>query len=306
MMTLEVLPETLAICRLDPKAPVPAWGTSGSIWSITRTGDELSLVVESGLVPPGVQSNPDWRALQVMGPLDFSLTGILSALSTPLAQAKISIFAISTFDTDYLLVKDADLEKSIDTLRLAGQRVLTGPLIRSERLLLRPISIDDLPFLIRLQSDPEIMRHIGDGAVRTPEQVNASLSRNLALRESNLGLGQWVVQESATGKDIGSLLLRPPATTEKTPGIEIGFSYLQESWGKGYATEVVAAMIEYSAKKLSGERVVALVSPTNVASRTVLEKAGMKPIGSVTYVNPVNGEHHECLLLGSEPDPTLT
>jgi RimJ/RimL family protein N-acetyltransferase len=297
-MILEVLPQTFAICRLDYHAAIPAWGTSGAVWSLTRTADELSLVVESKLVPPGVQANPDWRALQVKGPLDFSLVGVLATLTSLLALAEISIFAVSTFDTDYLLVKEADLEKSIDTLRRAGHRVLTAPVIRSDRLTLRPLSIQDLPFLVRLQSDPEVMKHISNGVVRTPEQVGTSVDRILALRKSQPRLGHWIVQESKSGKDIGTLLLRPPATKESTSGIEIGFSFLPETWGKGYATEAVRAAIEYSAKNLSGERVVALVSETNFASRRVLEKVGMKPLGTATYVNPMNGDLLETLLLG--------
>jgi RimJ/RimL family protein N-acetyltransferase len=215
-----------------------------------------------------------------------------------LALAEISIFSISTFDTDYLLVKEADLEKSVDTLRWAGHRVLTAAVIHSDRLTLRPLSIQDLPFLVRLQSDPEVMKHISNGVLRTPEQVGTSVERNLALRKSQPGLGQWIVQESKSGKDIGTLLLRPPATKESTSGIEIGFSFLPETWGKGYATEAVRATIEYSTKNLAGERIVALVSESNFASRRVLEKVGMKLLGTATYVNPMNSDLLESLLLG--------
>ena len=297
-MILEVLPQAFTICRLDSTAAIPAWGTSGAIWSLTRTADELSLVVESNCVPPGVQSNPGWRALKVKGPLDFSLVGILASLTQPLADAKVSIFAISTFDTDYILVKEVDLEKSVDTLGTAGHRILTAPEIRSERLTLRPISIQDLPFLVQLQNTPEVMKHISNGVLRTPEQVKTSLERNLAFRKSRPGLGQWIIQETASGRDVGTLLLRPPATAEKTTGIEVGFSYLPETWGKGYATEALKAAIEYAAQKLPEEQVIALVSRDNGASRKVLEKAGMRPLGTTTYVNPVTGDRFESLLFG--------
>ena len=131
-MILEVLPKTFSICRLDSNSAIPAWGTSGTVWSITRTPDELSLVVESEFVPNHAQANPDWRAFRVKGPLDFSLVGILSALTAPLADSKISVFAVSTFDTDYLLVKETSLEKSVDILKAAGHQVLTAPVICSD------------------------------------------------------------------------------------------------------------------------------------------------------------------------------
>jgi len=78
----------------------------GVIWSITRTLDELSVVVESSRVPPGVTHEGPFAVFMVEGPLDFSLTGIVARLTTPLAAAAIPVFVISTFDTDYVLVRE--------------------------------------------------------------------------------------------------------------------------------------------------------------------------------------------------------
>lgn len=120
-LSLQLLEGTLAVCRLAPQEPVPSWAFSaGLIGSVTRTTEELSVVCSEASVPLGVCCERGWRALKVQGPLAFSLTGILDALTDPLAQTGISIFAVSTFDTDYLLVREAQLEAAMAALRAAG------------------------------------------------------------------------------------------------------------------------------------------------------------------------------------------
>lgn len=120
-MNLSLLPGTFAVCRLAPDAEIPAWAwRDRTLLSITCTQDELSIICPAASVPAGVQSEQPWSALKVEGPLDFALTGILSALAAPLATAGISIFAISTFDTDYLLVKERQLTRACQVLREAG------------------------------------------------------------------------------------------------------------------------------------------------------------------------------------------
>ncbi len=123
MLTLTVLPDTFAICRLDGEEKIPAWASTGDFVSITRTPDEVSIVCAQGHVPAGIKCDGEWRCLKVQGPLDFALTGILASLATPLAQAGISIFAVSTYDTDYLLVKAEHLERAILVLRQEGCQV---------------------------------------------------------------------------------------------------------------------------------------------------------------------------------------
>lgn len=96
---------------------------TGEWRSLTWTTDELSVVCSAAQVPADVQSEHDWRCFQVVGPLDFGLTGVLLAIAAPLAAAKISIFAISTYDTDYVLVKQADLDAAVAALRRADHQV---------------------------------------------------------------------------------------------------------------------------------------------------------------------------------------
>lgn len=127
-MNLMLLPGPFAVCRLDADAPLPAWAMAASsmIVSVTRTSSELSIVCAQELIPDGVLSERDWRCLRVEGPLDFSLTGVLLALLAPLAKAGVSIFALSTFDTDYLLVRAAQLDLAIGALSAAGHQVVAA------------------------------------------------------------------------------------------------------------------------------------------------------------------------------------
>jgi hypothetical protein len=119
-----LFPEMLAICRLEPDADLPPWAVAGPITSITRTTDELSLVCRQEDVPAGIRCAKGWRCLKVGGPLDFALTGILASLALPLAQAEISIFVVSTFDTDYVLLRQDQTEQAIEVLSRAGHRVV--------------------------------------------------------------------------------------------------------------------------------------------------------------------------------------
>lgn len=131
--SLTVLPGVLAVARLDPGAPVPDWldgsdslearDTTAGLSSVTRTRTELSIVCEALWVPPEVVAERDWRALEVAGPLDFSEVGVLASLTASLAGAEVSVFVLSTFDTDYLLVRRPALARAIAALRESGHAV---------------------------------------------------------------------------------------------------------------------------------------------------------------------------------------
>lgn len=122
-LKLRVLAGELAVCRLPADAPAPAQPPSATLLSVTRTRDELSVVCAAADAPAGARVQGGWRALQVAGPLDFALTGILASLAAPLAQAGISLFAVSTYDTDYVLVADNALNAAVAALRAAGHEV---------------------------------------------------------------------------------------------------------------------------------------------------------------------------------------
>jgi hypothetical protein len=120
---LSVLPETLAIARLAAGAAIPSWAMAGGFFSVTRTANEVSIVCEAGQVPEGLKAERDWRALKVHGPFALSEVGVMAALATALAQGGISVFAIATFDTDYLLVSGEQLQAAIAALRNAGHEI---------------------------------------------------------------------------------------------------------------------------------------------------------------------------------------
>jgi hypothetical protein len=118
------LPGTYAIVHLAPEAPVPDWATKGYFISITRTSDELSIVCPADNLPPDVHSPHRWIALKLKGPFRFSLTGVLQAFIDPLSYGQISIFAISTYDTDYVLVQEQFLDEALDVLLHAGHELI--------------------------------------------------------------------------------------------------------------------------------------------------------------------------------------
>ncbi|MCF8052242.1 MAG: ACT domain-containing protein [Desulfobacterales bacterium] len=120
---LDLLPEPMGICRLDSGRPIPAWATKAGFYSITGTSEELSVVCPEASIPDGVVCSRGWRLFRVKGPLDFSETGVLASLAGPLGRAGISIFVVSTYDTDMLLVRSEQLEAAVDVLRTAGHRV---------------------------------------------------------------------------------------------------------------------------------------------------------------------------------------
>jgi hypothetical protein len=122
-LTLLVLRDRVAICRLDPESPLPPWLPASGFVSITRTDDELSIVCAEDRVPATVKSSRGWRALKVEGPLPFDLTGVLASIVSPLAEAEITLFAFATYDTDYVLVMDEKLEAAVAALTRAGHRV---------------------------------------------------------------------------------------------------------------------------------------------------------------------------------------
>ncbi|MBI1789877.1 MAG: ACT domain-containing protein [Acidobacteria bacterium] len=124
-LTLKLLDGRLAVCRLSAGARIPAWALDPSpLTSVTRTAGEISVVCPEQSVPSGTTAETGWRAFEVEGPLDFALTGVLAALAQPLAAAGVTLFALSTYDTDYVLVKESALEAARGALAAAGHRVL--------------------------------------------------------------------------------------------------------------------------------------------------------------------------------------
>ncbi|OFW63550.1 MAG: hypothetical protein A2Y74_01600 [Actinobacteria bacterium RBG_13_63_9] len=122
-LDLSILPDELSVCRLPARSEMPAWAVPGGLTSMSWTADETSVVCASSAVPAGGQVDAGWRAFVVAGPLALSLTGVLLSIAQPLADAGIGVFAVSTHDTDYVLVKQTSLDAAIAALTAFGHRV---------------------------------------------------------------------------------------------------------------------------------------------------------------------------------------
>jgi uncharacterized protein len=127
-LPLVLLPESLAVVRLEAGSAVPAWAYESSVLScVTRTPDELSVLTTEAHVPLALPAERGYRAFKVQGQLPFDLIGVFASMAHPLAEAGLSIFALSTYDTDYVLVKAHDLEAAVAALRQAGHVVTEPP-----------------------------------------------------------------------------------------------------------------------------------------------------------------------------------
>ncbi len=123
-LPLELLPTPLAVCRLPADADVPPWAREpGAFVTVSRTPEELSITIDQARVPEGTRAERGYRMFRVRGPLPLHLVGVLAALADPLAAAGLPIFAISTYDTDYVLLKEIDLPRAVAALEGAGHRV---------------------------------------------------------------------------------------------------------------------------------------------------------------------------------------
>jgi uncharacterized protein len=125
-LRLFILKDPLAICKLPPNADIPPWASLGTFNSVTRTHDELSIVCLQEAVPDEVPSERGWRALRIQGPLSFSMVGVLASMLNPLAEAEISVFVLSTFDTDYLFIKEENLDRALLEFQRAGHLVISN------------------------------------------------------------------------------------------------------------------------------------------------------------------------------------
>jgi hypothetical protein len=119
---LTLLPGRFAVCRLDAASPLPAW-PPGPFVSVTRTAQELSVVCPEEAAPAGARAEAGWKAFRLEGPVPFSTVGVISSMTAPLAAQGISVFVVSTFDTDYLLVKEGQLARAQKALVQAGYPV---------------------------------------------------------------------------------------------------------------------------------------------------------------------------------------
>lgn len=120
------MPQEFAVCRLAADAAVPQWAPRSALFCVMRTSDELSVMCESKHVPSSVKCERGWSCLKLKGPFSFATTGVLASVVAPLAKADVSIFAVSTYETDYVLVKEKQMAQAVLVLRAAGHTVFRG------------------------------------------------------------------------------------------------------------------------------------------------------------------------------------
>jgi hypothetical protein len=130
--TLRQHADALAVVRLGPGSDVPAWATAATLFSVTATATETSLVCHAAGVPTKARKEGPFVAFEVEGPLDFALTGVLHTLLGPLAEAGISVFTLSTFDTDWILVHGAKADDAVAAWTAAGHTVVDPETVTEE------------------------------------------------------------------------------------------------------------------------------------------------------------------------------
>ncbi len=121
--TIHELPERVAVVRMDPRDEVPAWASTGLLSAVVRTPEELTIVCSQTVVPGNLRSELDWLAFKLEGPFPLSSTGILASVLGPLASGSVPVFVVSTFDTDYILVKADQAQRARETFRAEGHKV---------------------------------------------------------------------------------------------------------------------------------------------------------------------------------------
>jgi hypothetical protein len=124
-LKLSLLNETYGICAFESDAPIPDWAVAASLCSITRTEKELTVVCSQKIIPAGVKHESGWRCFRVDGSFDLNQMGVISSLASPLAKAGVSIFVVSSYDTDYILVKEQNVEQAVAVLSGDGHSIAT-------------------------------------------------------------------------------------------------------------------------------------------------------------------------------------
>ena len=157
-----------------------------------------------------------------------------------------------------------------------SSRETPSPWLETLRLELREFVAADRPELLRLDTDPRVMRYIGDGRVATPAEIDAAITRVTRFYPLYPGLGNWRASRRDTGEFIGWFSLK---YIPKTVEIEVGYRLLPEAWGQGFATEGASELVRYGFDDLGLYRIIGITHPDNAASQRVLHKCGLRDAG---------------------------
>ncbi|MGD8787805.1 MAG: ACT domain-containing protein [Phycisphaerales bacterium] len=122
-LQLSLLKDSYGICKFPSDSSIPEWALKVSLCSITRSEKELTIVCLQGIIPANTEYDSDWRCFRIGGSFDFNQIGVISSLAAPLAEAGVSIFVVSTYDTDYVLVKEEKIEQAVNVLTDNGHLI---------------------------------------------------------------------------------------------------------------------------------------------------------------------------------------
>jgi nitrilase len=275
-LTLLGVAGRFAVCKLLPGSAIPAWATAGDVFSVTRTGDELSVVCRQDVVPAGTHAEIGWRCLRVAGAMPFTLVGVLASLTRPVAAAGVGVFAISTFDTDYLFVKEAELPAAVAALRGAGHLVEGAAVTADEVVRLRPVQPGDLPRMYDLQLDPESNR-MAVTIHRTREAFGSHWAK--VLDDPAITARAILVGEALVG--VVSCFPRDGQD-------HVGYWIDRAHWGRGIASRALHLLLREVLKR----PLVATAATRNGASLRVLQKCGF--VIEQVRLSPADERHPEC------------
>ena len=297
---LEPLKNTFSVCKVRDYAGVEI---DRPFVFIGRTDEEKSLVCPTDQVPADTLAREDgWRAFRICGELDFSLIGILSRISAILADNKIGIFAVSTYNTDYILTKSENFERALKALGDAGYRIKEEPgaleksgehgtaKLWTDRLVLRRYVPEDADPLYRnLGMDPVMYQYSGWNPYGTPEMAQETVRRFIDSYQDARFYG-WVI-EDRNGVLVGTI----GAYDCREDRIEVGLSIVKDRWGQGYATEALQKVLAYLTENEGISCVTAWCAAENTGSRKAMEKAGMERTGTEKDGLAVGGKTYDRL-----------
>lgn len=266
--------EPYSIIKLDPSGPVPSKPSDSDLWSITQTHDELSLVCMSASAPESgiIAREDDWCAFRVAGTMDFSLTGIVARLSHPIARAGIGIFILSTFDTDYILIKENDVRSAIAAWE-TDHIYVTKPIIETSRLILVDLAEEiDAVASGNREDKTWVADYPTDGDV-----LIARLEQQAGNRPSTGTPSLFQVRLRSSGDAIGGIGFKAIHNTGDLLGTEIGYSVAESHRGRGFATEAILGLIRIAHQR-GMTNLLAETEPDNAPSIRALQKNGFTEI----------------------------
>ncbi len=255
--------------KLDPQSPIPAPPRDAEFWTLSHTTDELSLVCSTDSAPATgiLQRQDDWVAFRVAGTMEFSLTGIVSRISQPIAHAGLGIFVVSTFDTDYILIASNQAEQAVQTWRAAGIHVIE-PLHYSQRLILTNQNTE-------LANIADGVREDALWVADYPTEGDVLISR--LARESGEPSHLFQIRLRSTGEAIGGIGFKGEQTTADFAAMEIGYGLAPSMQGHGYGSEALGALIDI-ARQRGINNLCADTLISNIPSQRILIKNNFREV----------------------------